>query len=772
MSLPTLVALLLLLVAVSAPFALAEEGDTVRPAAPLKAEPFRVSDVKLLPGPLQHAQEMDRKYLLSLDPDRLLHCFRITAGLPSSARPYGGWESPDSEVRGHLVGHYLSACARMWACTGDEKLKANALYMVAEMAKCQAKLGSGYLSAFPETFIDRVEQQKPVWAPWYTLHKILAGLLDVATLCGDRQALDVACKFADWAKKRAAKLTDEQFQGMLGNEHGGMNEALANLYAITGDRSVLELARRFNHHAVLDPLSRHEDKLTGLHANTQIPKLIGAARQYELTGDKDLLEAASFAWEVITKERSYVIGGHSDGEMFTDKAHLSQAFGPSTTETCNTYNMLKLTRRLFQIEPKAEYADYYERALFNHILASQNPETGMMCYYVPLRPGSHKEFNTPEDSFWCCTGTGVENHARYGDAIYFRDGSKGLYVNLFVPSELTWKERGLTLRQVTGFPQTPSSRLLFTCVRPVRLALHLRYPSWVAGRIGIRINGVPRAVSEQPGSYVTIERTWSTGDLVEIDLPMNLRTEGFRDNPNRLAFLYGPIVLSAVVDPKQPIPVIVAPRDQLVSLFAAAAAPLTFATDGKAFHRPGSEDPVPVTLSPFYAMYKTPYTVYWDVLTPEQWAARQEQARAERERRKQMEARTVDAVHPGDEQSERDHGIAGENTGAGEFGDRRWRHAPDGWFSYELRIEPGVDQDLVVTYWGSDAGNRTFDVLVDGVKLATETLANNHPGEFYDRTYPLPADLLRDKAKVTVRFQAAKGNIAGGVFDVMILRRR
>lgn len=772
MSTASVVAVLFVLLAAAAPLALADEGDKVTPVVPLKASPFRVSDVRLLPGPFQHARELDRQYLLSLDPDRLLHCFRVNAGLPSSAKPYGGWESPDSEVRGHFVGHYLSACARMYACTGDEKLKANAQYMVAEMAKCQAKIGSGYLSAFPESFIDRVEAQKPVWAPWYTLHKILAGLLDVHALCGDKTALDVARRFADWEKRRAAKLTDEQFQGMLGNEHGGMNEALANLYAATGDRSYLALAQRFNHHAVLDPLSRHEDRLTGLHANTQIPKFIGAVRQYQLDGDKALYEAGAFAWDVITKERSYVIGGHSDGEAFSDKAHLSQAFGPSTTETCNTYNMLKLTRLLFEIEPRAEYADYYERALYNHILASQNPETGMMCYYVPLRPGSHKEFNTPEDSFWCCTGTGVENHARYGDAIYFREGSKGLFVNLFIASELTWKEKGLTLRQETPFPLAGASSLRFTCARPVRLALHIRYPFWTAGKLGLRLNGAAQTVAGQPGSFVTIERTWRTGDRVDIQMPMSLRTEGFRDNPNRLAFLYGPIVLSAPVDPKQGIPVIVAPREQLPSLFVPAAAPLTFSSDGKAFRRPGVEEGSPVTLSPFYAMYRTPYTVYWDVLTQEQWEAKQEAYRVAEERRREMAARLVDAVHPGFDQSERDHKLAGENTAAGDFGDRKWRHAPEGWFSYELKVEPGVAQDLVVTYWGSDAGNRTFDVLADGVKLATETLANNRPGEFFDRTYPLPSDLVRDKQKVTVRFQAARGNIAGGVFDVSILRRR
>ncbi len=374
--------------------------------------------------------------MLSLDVERLLHTFRINAGLPSSAQPLGGWEEPKSEVRGHFVGHYLSACALMYAATGDARLKAKGDAVVAGLAECQKAMKSGYLSAYPESFIDRVEAVRPVWAPYYTLHKILAGLIDMAIECDNPQALDVARKFGDWFVTRNAKLSDEQMQKMLGNEHGGVNEALANLYALTGEKKYLDTALRFNHLAVLGPASQREDKLTGLHANTQFPKFIGAAREYDLNGDDTLKTAAEFFWNTVVHERSYVIGGNSDGEHFSPKERLSQALGPNTTETCNTYNMLKLTRHLFCWEPKAEYADYYERALINHILASQNPETGMMCYYVPLRSGMTRGgagmgYNTPENSFWCCTGTGVENHAKYGDSIYFHDpANKSLYSEL------------------------------------------------------------------------------------------------------------------------------------------------------------------------------------------------------------------------------------------------------------------------------------------------------------------------------------------------------
>jgi DUF1680 family protein len=516
--------------------------DQVKPVVSLKAIPFALEDVRLLPGPFRHAMELDQNYLLALDVDRLLHTFRVNAGLPTSARPLGGWEEPKVELRGHFTGHYLSACALMFASTGDPRYKERGGQVVAGLAECQRKLGSGYLSAFPEEFIDRVENRRRVWAPWYTLHKILAGLLDMYEYCGNAEALDVARKFGDWVEKRTGRLNDERMQAMLGNEHGGMNEALANLYALTGDARYLKLADRFNHKAVLDPAARRTDTLTGLHANTQIPKFIGTARQYELTGKDSFKTASDFFWNTVVKERSYVIGGHSNGEMFSPKERLSRALGPNTTETCNTYNMLKLTRHLFEWDPRVEYADYYERALYNHILASQNPETGMMCYYVPLRSGSRKVYNGFDDGFWCCTGTGVENHAKYGDSIYFHDGDRTLYVNLFIASDLSWKAKGVHLRQETAYPDEQGSKLVLTCTQPVHLVLKIRHPSWAAEGFALKINGVDAGTGSKAGDFATLERTWQSGNAVEVALPFRLRTEGFADNPHRLAFLHGPLV--------------------------------------------------------------------------------------------------------------------------------------------------------------------------------------------------------------------------------------
>jgi DUF1680 family protein len=749
--------------------------DKVKPAVALHALPFPLEEVRLLEGPFRHAMELDEKYLLALDVDRLLHAFRLNAGLPSTARPLGGWEDPKVELRGHFAGHYLSACSLMYASTGDERFKAKGDQLVKGLAACQEKLGNGYLSAFPESFIDRVEKRQRVWAPWYTLHKLFAGLLDMNEYCGNEQALDVARRFGDWVASRAEKLSDAQFQGMLRNEHGGMNETLANLYARTGDPKYLKLAERFNHQAVIEPATRHRDTLTGLHANTQIPKFIGTAREYELTGRREFESASKFFWDTVVHERSYVIGGHSDGEMFSDKERLSQALGPNTTETCNTYNMLKLTRHLFEWEPRAEYADYYERALYNHILASQNPETGMMCYYVPLRSGARKVYNGFDDAFWCCTGTGVENHAKYGDSIYFHDGESVLYVNLFIASELNWREKGLKLRQETNYPEEQGTSLVFEGDQPTELTLNIRHPAWAGSGFAVKLNGEDQAVEGTPGSYVALRRTWKKGDRVEVALPFPLHTEGFRDNPNRLAFLHGPLVLSAEIPDRRSIPALVSESSQLTSkLEPVAGKPSTFAIAPGIVRVAGEAESPHLVLEPFYKMHGARrYVVYWDHFTPSQWQVKEAEYAATMARRRELETRTVDQVLPGNDQDERDHNLTEERSNSGVFSNRHWRDASDGgWFRYVLRVEPDRAQELSVTYWGSDGGGRRFDILIDGKKLATQTLENNHPDEFFDQSYPLPEDLLKGKKEVAVTFQAHEQRRAGGVFGLRVLRTK
>ena len=598
----------------------------------MKAGPFPMTDVRLLDGPFRDAMLRDRAYLLGLNADRLLHNFRVTAGLPSSAEPLGGWEKPDCELRGHFVGHYLSALALMYASTGDESLKKKADYLVAELAKCQEAMpamgyNQGFLSAYPEELFDRVDAGKKVWAPYYTLHKIMAGLLDVHQLCGNALALAVLDKMADWLKFRVDRLSHEQMQNALNEEHGGMNEVLANLYAITGNPDHLKLARAFNHEKVLNPLADGVDRLDGLHANTQIPKVIGAARQYELDGDPRMRAAAEFFWQRVALERSWVIGGDSDGEHFFPIAKTSEHLSHVTAETCNTYNMLKLTRHLFEWEPSGQAMDFYERGLYNQILGSQDPDSGMMTYFVALKPAHFKVYSTPLDSFWCCTGTGTENHAKYGDTIYFH-GADSLFVNLFIPSELTWKERGILVRQETKFPDEARTTLTMTCAKPAKLALKIRKPAWAANA-SVSVNGKIQNTRAENG-YFMIDRTWKTGDRISVKLPMQLHLEALPDDTNTVAVLCGPLVLAAelgadglppngqeaknqgdfnkVADPAPPV-LTGAPADLLAHIAPVAGIANTFRISQTA-------PPQDVTLVPFYRVHHQRYVVYWKLAPP------------------------------------------------------------------------------------------------------------------------------------------------------------
>ena len=508
--------------------------------------------------------------------------------------------------------------------------------------------------------------------------------------------------------------------------------------------------------------------------------MIGAAREYELTGEKRYYDIATFFWQRVAEHRSYVIGGNSDDEAFFPVNHFSQHLGAASTETCNTYNMLKLTRHLFAWSPSAETMDFYERGLLNHILASQDPASGMMCYYVPLKPGAFKTFSTPDNSFWCCVGTGMENHAKYTDTIYFHD-DRSLYVNLFIGSELRWKEKGLTVRQETRFPEEDTTRLVLKSERPVRLALKIRYPSWAQSGMMLAVNGKKESVQGKPGSYVTVEREWKNGDTVEVRLPMSLRMEAMPDDPKTVALLYGPVVLAADLGqegmrdvkrygPSAPplgrvkpieVPAFVGDVNHvLAKVRPVAKAPLTFQTTGTA-------RPRDVMLLPFYKVAEPRYTVYWKVYSPAEWEKRKTELANAEAHRKEIERRTVDAVDLNEPQSERDHNFQGEGTIDGDFDGRRWRAARNGWFSYDLKTAGDKPLTLVCTYRGSEGRRRAFDVLVEGEKVATVTL-ENHPGELFDFEHPLPERLTRGKRRITVKFQAQPDSFAGSVFDVRV----
>lgn len=617
---------------------------------PSQAEPFALARVRLLDGPFQDAQRRNAEYLLSLEPDRLLHSFRLNAGLPTRAQPLGGWEKPDWPVRGFTLGQYLSACSFMYSATGDDRFKHRADALVDGLTECQEALPSqgfqpGYLAAFPESFIDMFERNESVWAPWYVLNKILAGLIDAHQHCGNRRALETAVRMADWTKTRMDRLPAEQRVQAIESKQpgtgqvGAIGESLADLAAITGKDDYVRCAQLFIRRSLFDPLSEGKDCLDGRfgnqsrdgrHGNETILETNSLARLYELTGDPYYRNAAETYWRLVAHERAYVIGGYTDREFFFPVTDFAKHLSRRTCETCNTYNMLRLTQRLFAWTPASQWMEWYERALYNHILAAQDPEQGGFVYYMSMKPGDFKAYSTPLDSFWCCVGTGMEVHARHGEAIYYH-GAESLYVSLFISSELTWLERGVTVRQETQFPDEDTVRLTFQCADAIDLKVHLRHPSWADG-MTVAVNGQP-VDAGKPGAYAIIDRVWREGDRVEIRLPRQLRTESLPGNPNVVAFLYGPIVLAGELGSEgirqehlyledfrthDKGPLVVPPvlvcndPSELVRRFEPAGTPLCFRSHGIG-------KPEDVSLVPFYRLHRQYQAVYWNVLSSEAW---------------------------------------------------------------------------------------------------------------------------------------------------------
>ena len=591
------------------------------------ARPFDLHQVRLLPGPFLDDLNVNRRYMMGLDPDRLLHSFRVTAGLPSSAEPYYGWEAPNNELRGHFVGHYLSGCALLTAQTGDAAVKVRGDALVSELAKCQQ--ANGYLSAFPEELFDRLKARRGVWAPFYTYHKILAGMLDSWTLGGNAQALEVAKGMAGWTREWVRPLDDTQMQGILRTEFGGIGESLGDLAEITGDMSWLEVSRRFDHEKVLAPLAEGRDELTGVHANTTIPKIIAAARRYEITGEQRSRDVAEYFWREVTGRRCFATGGTSSGESWKNPVgQLAGELSWDTEESCPTYNMLKLTRHLFSWTGDAKVADYYERALFNGMLGTQHPADGEKIYYTPMASGYWRMFGTPDHGFWCCHGTGVESHSKFGDSIYFHDDT-GIWVNQFIASEVNWADKGVRLVQETGFPARDTTRLTVHVARPTRVALRIRLPYWLDGEPTVRLNGRAVPVSTPAGSYLTIRNRWRDGDRVELTLPMKLHAHAMPDDPTVQAVMYGPLVLAGKLGAEplrapptpprmtpdfdltpetRPIAVaaIKAPSGDLRSWVEPTGRPLEFRIVGQERE---------IALVPFHTVFDERYAVYWRVLS-------------------------------------------------------------------------------------------------------------------------------------------------------------
>ncbi len=764
-----------------------------------QADAFPLARVRLLDGPFKHAQDLDRTYLLAHDIDRLLAPFRIEAGLAPKAPKYPNWES--TGLDGHTAGHYLTALAQMWAATGDAECKRRLDAMIAELAECQRAGGNGYVGGIPRSrqlwaelaaaqASNRSVNLNGWWVPWYNEHKLFAGLRDAWLIGGNAQARDVLVRLADWCDALVAKLTDRQLQGMLGTEHGGMNEVLADVAAITGDAKYLRLAQRFSHRAILAPLLRHQDKLTGLHANTQIPKVIGYARIAELGGDASWRDAARFFWNTVVDHRTLAFGGNSEREHFNDPADFSTLLesreGP---ETCNTYNMLRLTEALFRHEPAARYADFYERALYNHILSSQNPDHGGFVYFTPIRPQHYRVYSQPEVCFWCCVGTGMENHGKYGAFIYAHTPDDDtLFVNLFLASELDWRERGVRVRQETSFPDAPRTRLIVSTAKAQHFALSIRHPSWCENP-AVSINGTPFQSHTSPSSYIILSREWRDGDRIEIELPMRTTLERLPDGSDYVAVLHGPIVLAAKtgtenldgliagdarmghVAPGPYLPLDQAPM--LVGDFTTIAGqikpvagrPLTFTT-GELIQ---PEKFRGLELVPFFRVHDARYMLYWRTVSAEKYPAVVAGLEASEHARLELESRTLDRVAPGEQQPEVEHGLAAENSGTGVTLGRHWRDAT-GWFSYTLKATQGAPQELRVTYYSRERG-RAFNILVNGAVISAVEPIPQLRDRFVDVTYPIPPALAAAPAGVlTVKFAAKEKSRTASIFDVRLVK--
>ncbi len=769
--------------------------------AQLQKKTFKAEQVRLQASVFKDAESTDLKYMMSLDPDRLLAPYLREAGLKPKAANYPNWEN--TGLDGHIGGHYLSALSMMYAATGDKKVLDRLNYMLAELKQCQDKSGDGYIGGVPgskgfwaELAANKVKvgsfDINSKWVPFYNIHKTFAGLKDAYLYANSELAKKMLITYSDWLLHITKNLTDSDIQNLLRSEHGGMNDVLAEVFAITRDKKYLDLARKFSHQSIMQPLARKEDKLTGLHANTQIPKVVGFERIASLSGDSTYHTAARFFWETVVNNRTVAIGGHGVGEHFHPANNFSSMItneqGP---ETCNSYNMLKLSKALYEAEGLEKYVDYYERTMYNHILSSQHPSKGGFVYFTPMRPGHYRVYSQPETSFWCCVGSGLENHAKYNELIYAHTDND-LYVNLFIPSTLNWKEKGLVLSQQTRFPDEETTTLTLDAVKKTNFTLQVRYPVWVAANaLQIKVNGETVNYDAKPASYVAINRKWKKGDKITITLPMRTTTEQMPDGSSYVAVLHGPIVLAAKTDstnltglfaddsrgghvakgkkyPLQEMPVFVSANNTNV-------APQIKAVPGKSLTFSASDLIYPASaksleLIPFFRLHDSRYVIYWQNLSPEKLQAAQQKIAEEEAIKQKLDAQTLDLVIAGEQQPESDHFIETENSNTGINGNKHWRDAK-GWFSYKLSDKEKKADRLQVTYFGRDKG-RKFNILVNDQLIQEVELSGTQGDSFYTVDYPLSAKLVqKSSGSLTVKFQASKGSLAGGVYEVRLLKK-
>jgi len=761
-----------------------------------EVEALPLNEIKLLPSPFEERQKLHQTgYVASLDPDKMLFDYRKVAKLPQPTevtRSYGGWDG--GFIRGHMAGHYLSAASRLYAATGDTAFRDKANYIVKVMGDCQNAIGTGHLAAFPESVLDAFDKNgqgsQGIAVPYYTIHKILAGLNDAYRYLGNKEALDIAQKMSDRYAARMAAMSPEQIDMVLhtdrgrnpNNEFGGMSDALTELAELSGDKRHLKLARIFIRDWFTQPLANGEDRLTNLHGNTHVAQAVGIARYANTTGDPELVKASENFWELITGTRSFVIGGNSFKEWL-DKPGVET--GPSiyenrslpynTAETCNTNNMLKLTLQLFERQPDIAKADFFERALYNHILASIAPDTGRMTYFLPM----HGDFRMYLDGTECCVGSGIENTGRYGEGIYFQHESK-LWVNLYIPSQLDWKEQGIVLQQEGNIPFTNKVKVSIIKASGRKAALKLRVPSWVASPPALSINGKSTPLPKINAGYIELAQTWAKGDTVELTFPIALRVERAKDDPKMTSVFYGPLLLamrmgkegmqSDIGDKDRPknmpdveVPIIIGDQnhpEKWLKLIDPSKLAFEAVECGPATGK---------TFEPLMSVHHERYSVYIPVLTKEESSVTTHYSASSS---KPKDPNIVDEVIPGNTASETAHDFSSEKskTGIGPQG-RPWRDAePDGWFSYTMAIAPGQALDLVCDYWGGDTG-RTFEVVANGQKVGTQKLGNGPKDQYFSVTYPIPESALNGQQNIAIRIQGIGNGRAGGVFGIRVIKR-
>ncbi len=762
---------------------------------------FPISDVTLLDGPFKHARDLNIEVLLQYDVDRLLAPYRKEAGLTPKAKTYPNWDGLD----GHVAGHYLSAMAMNYAATGNQECEKRMEYMLSELKECleanaknNPEWGVGYIGGFPNSAKLWSAFKKgdfsiynSAWAPFYNLHKMYAGLRD-AWLYGDNEeAKTLFLKFCDWGIDITSTLNDEQMKVVLNMEYGGMNETFADAYQISGDEKYLIAAKRYSHKMFLEPLSKGIDNLDNKHANTQIPKFIGFARIAELSGDKKYEKAGLFSWETITTNRSLAFGGNSRREHFPSVESCSDFIndvdGP---ESCNSYNMLKLTEDLFRMKPSAHYADYYERTVFNHILSTQHPEHGGYVYFTTARPRHYRVYSTPNNAMWCCVGTGMENHGKYNQFIYTHSADS-LFLNLFIASELNWKDKKVSIKQETNFPYEERTKLTIT-QGSSKFNLMIRYPEWVKkGALKISINGKAVNYSTLPSSYVSIDRKWKKGDVIEVELPMHNTIEHLPNVPNYIAFMHGPILLTAKTGsddlrglladdgrwaqypggrlyPIDQAPILIEDDIENIAnkLIPVEGEPLNFTLNVNMIN------PIKLKLEPFSHIHDSRYMMYWLALTNSGYQAHLDSLTNLEKQRIEIENRTIDFVATGEQQPETDHAMQNENSGTGNTHNEFYRDARGGgYFSYEMKTNSETNLSLIVRYWGAEWGGRKFDIYIDDEKLLTEDNTGRwNQSKFQDLEYAIPPSFVDGKQHIRVKFQALPHNTAGAVYHIRLVK--